>query len=285
MKYFNRISVCLLLGAVFMLAQTTVTTPPGGTGGTGTGNTIPKFTAARTLGNGLLTDDGSTITLPSGLFDLTNANVKLPAAVGFTATATNRLGENTTTGKLSRWDPVAAAAKTPADLDDTCTLPGSSSLLGTDGAGACEAITTSAGVRGKLSDEQGDGVALFQGGNASISGIGITIDGGGSAITAGVKGYVEVPFACTINRATTLADQSGSIVIDVWKDTYANYPPTVADTITASAKPTISTATKAQDATLTGWTTAVTAGDIIGFNVDSATTVTRVHLILKCTKT
>jgi len=55
-----------------------------------------------------------------------------------------------------------------------------------------------------------------------------------------------------------------------------------ADSITASAPPTVSTATKAQDATLTGWTTSVTAGDILGFNVDSITTATRAHLILKC---
>jgi len=73
--------------------------------------------------------------------------------------------------------------------------------------------------------------------NDLISTIGITIDGGGSAITTGQKGYIEVPFACTISRATTLADQSGSIVIDVWKDTYANYPPVDADSITASAPP------------------------------------------------
>jgi hypothetical protein len=117
---------------------------------------------------------------------------------------------------------------------------------------------------------------------AAIRSFGITIDGGGSVITTGVKGDIEVPFACTINRATMLADQSGSIVIDVWKDTYANYPPTVADTITASAKPTISSATKSQDSTLTGWTTAVTAGDTIRFNVDSATTITRVTLVIRC---
>ena len=47
-------------------------------------------------------------------------------------------------------------------------------------------------------------------------------------------------------------------------------PPTVADTITASAKPTLSSATKSEDTTLTGWTTAVTAGDVFGFMVDSA---------------
>lgn len=112
--------------------------------------------------------------------------------------------------------------------------------------------------------------------------IGITIDGGGAVITTGIKGYIEVPYACTITRATVLLDQSGSIVIDVWKDTYANYPPTDADSITASAPPTVSTATKSQDATLTGWTTSIAAGNILGFNVDSITTATRAHLILKC---
>lgn len=109
------------------------------------------------------------------------------------------------------------------------------------------------------------------------------IDGGGVTITTGIKGDLEIPFACTIVAATLLADQSGSIVIDIWKDTYANYPPTVADTITASAKPTISTATKSQDTTLTGWTTAITAGDTLRFNVDSVTTIQRVTLSLKVT--
>jgi hypothetical protein len=121
--------------------------------------------------------------------------------------------------------------------------------------------------------------------NTKIHAIGITIDGGGSAITTGVKGYIEVPYACTINRVTMLADQSGSAVVDVYKDTYANYPPVAADTITASAKPTITTATKSQDSTLTGWTTSVAAGDVLGFNVDSASTITRLHIILKVTKT
>jgi len=110
------------------------------------------------------------------------------------------------------------------------------------------------------------------------------IDGGGSVITAGVKGDLEIPFACTINQVTMLADQSGSIVVDIWKDTYANFPPTDADTITAAAVPTITTATKSQDTTLTGWTTAITAGNILRFNVDSCTTITRVTISLKVTR-
>lgn len=111
------------------------------------------------------------------------------------------------------------------------------------------------------------------------------IDGGGAVITTGVKGEISVPFACTITAVTLLADQSGSIVVDIWKDTYANYPPTVADTITASTKPTISAATKATDSTLTGWTTAITAGDTLKFNVDSVSTITRCTVILTVLKT
>ena len=111
------------------------------------------------------------------------------------------------------------------------------------------------------------------------------IDGGGSAITTGQKGHLEIPFACTINRVTMMADQSGSIVVDIWKDTYANFPPTDADSITASAPPTISSAQKSQDSTLSGWTTSITAGDILAFNVDSCSTITRVTLSLKVTKT
>lgn len=117
---------------------------------------------------------------------------------------------------------------------------------------------------------------------------GIDVDGGGVAITTGVKGFVVIPYDCTIIQATVLSTDasatSGSIVFDVWKDTYANYPPTIADTITASAKPTLSSANKSQDSTLTGWTVTVTAGDVLAFNVDSASTVTHVVLLLKVVK-
>lgn len=111
------------------------------------------------------------------------------------------------------------------------------------------------------------------------------IDGGQAAIETGIKGDLEIPYPCTIQRATLLADQTGSIVIDIWKDTYANFPPTNADSITASAPPTLSAAAKSQDSTLTGWTTTVSAGDVLRFNVDSATTITKVTLALKIIKT
>lgn len=124
-------------------------------------------------------------------------------------------------------------------------------------------------------------------GSADIAVAGITtvLDGGGVVLTTGIKGWLRIPFACTINSVTMLADQSGSIVVDIWKDTYANYPPTVADTITASAKPTITTAIKSEDTTLTGWTVDVAAGDILMYNIDSVTTIEKLVLTLKVTKT
>ena len=120
---------------------------------------------------------------------------------------------------------------------------------------------------------------------ASVSVVGAFFDGGGSAITAGSKVYVRVPFDCTIIEATALADVSGSAVVDVWKDTYANYPPTVADTITVSAPVTISAATKSIDTTLTGWMTGITAGDVLAFNVDSCSTITKLNVQLKVERT
>lgn len=109
------------------------------------------------------------------------------------------------------------------------------------------------------------------------------IDGGGVEIGDGVAGDIMVPFACTITGVYLLADQSGSITIDIWKDTYANYPPTNTDTITAANEPAIASSTKDSDTTLTGWTTAITALDILRFNVDSCTTITRCLIILTYT--
>ena len=106
-------------------------------------------------------------------------------------------------------------------------------------------------------------------------------DGGGSAPPAGTKVYVRVPTAGTITKATLLADVAGTATLDVWKDTYDNYPPTVADTITASAKPAISSALKYQDTTLSGWTTSLNAGDILACNIDSCSTATRLTLQLE----
>ena len=115
--------------------------------------------------------------------------------------------------------------------------------------------------------------------------IGLRVDNGASVISTGIQGNIVVPFNCEILEYTLLANESGSIVIDVWKDTYANYPPTDADSITASAPMTISSSTKGQDSTLTGWTVALSAGDILRFNVDSVTNIKAVDINILIART
>lgn len=113
----------------------------------------------------------------------------------------------------------------------------------------------------------------------------LVIDGGGGVLQTGITGDIEVPFACAITAVTMLADQSTTTTIDIWKDVFANYPPDNADSITASAVPTITADTNSQDTTLSGWTTAVTAGDTLRFNVDANDNATRCTISLKYRKT
>lgn len=127
-------------------------------------------------------------------------------------------------------------------------------------------------------------------GAAGLSGslpaaIEVTLDGGGAAIGAQTWAYIRVPFAATITSATMLGDATGSLIIDVWKCTYSAYsPPTtpgVANSITSATPPTLTAASKSQDTSLSGWTTSLSEGDILAFNVAApATSITKATLAL-----
>ncbi|KKN76893.1 hypothetical protein LCGC14_0365440 [marine sediment metagenome] len=88
-------------------------------------------------------------------------------------------------------------------------------------------------------------------------------------IPKGEKGHIFLPFKGNILYAFLYADQTGYIVVDIWKDIIDNFPPTVADTIVASAPLTLSNAEREYNTTLTGWTTAFLAGDLLAYNIKS----------------
>ena len=88
-------------------------------------------------------------------------------------------------------------------------------------------------------------------------------------IPKGEKGHIFLPFKGNILYAFLLADQTGYIVVDIWKDTFDNFPPTVADTIVAGAPLTLSNEQGILDSTLVGWTTAFLAGDLLAYNIKS----------------
>ena len=106
----------------------------------------------------------------------------------------------------------------------------------------------------------------------------IVIDGGGVAITAGSKLLIPNLPAGTLLDWTLTSDATGSIVIDLKKATYSNFPTTTS--ITGSAKPTLSSARKGSSSTLTSWTTSISAGDVLEVVVDSASTVQLATLTL-----
>ena len=115
-----------------------------------------------------------------------------------------------------------------------------------------------------------------------IGTISVIIDGGGSAITTGKKAQVEISFACILSRYTMIADQAGTIVIDINRSIYSNFPTTAS--ICGSGKECTIAATnqKSQDTDISNWTSVeIAAGDVLEFEVDSCTTITRCTLSLK----
>ena len=109
-----------------------------------------------------------------------------------------------------------------------------------------------------------------------------TFDAGSAVLDAGATCEIFVPIASTITGCTLIAGNSGSVVLDVKSASYASYP--TLSSIVGGAPPTIATASKSQDTTLTGWTTAVAAGTILRVSITSATTISRVSLILSTTR-
>lgn len=90
-----------------------------------------------------------------------------------------------------------------------------------------------------------------------------------ASVAAGTTCYVRVPYAGAIAEWHIVASGSCSATIDIWKA--AGALPTVANTITASAKPALSSQATASSSTLTGWTTSVAVGDVLAFHLEALT--------------
>src|SRR5262245_12302048 len=131
--------------------------------------------------------------------------------------------------------PAAGKRKlfvTTAGVLRTVDSAGAAADVATSTTHAIESVThTTAGGT--------DGYALKQTGatsfawEADYAALAFTFGDGTNAIVAASEPdqWLEIPFGCLIVSWRLLADASGSVVLDLWRDTYTNAPPTVADTI------------------------------------------------------
>ncbi len=115
---------------------------------------------------------------------------------------------------------------------------------------------------------------------ASWSGEGVAMETPADVVTA------LCHTAGNITKCTVLTvGGPGTCQIDIWSDTYGNYPPTDADSITGSTPPTVTAGIKSVDATFTGWNTSVAEGQILSFNLDGSSVFTMVSVFLEITPT
>ena len=185
---------------------------------------------------------------------------------------TGATGNTGNTGAAGSTGAAGATGQTGANgqTGNTSGRVGNTGFTGATGGGAT-GNTGSTGATGST----GSAALVF------------VIDGNGVVPTVNSTADLYVPFACTITSATLQGDQTarGSAVVDVWAAAFStSAAPTVANTITASDLPTLSSAIGESDSTLTGWTTSLSAGTWVRVNLNSASTLHRVTLTLAVTK-
>jgi hypothetical protein len=97
----------------------------------------------------------------------------------------------------------------------------------------------------------------------------ILVSGGSLPIAPGVIGWLEVPANCTISGWKLTSLQTCTISVDVWNAPFAGFPPTVANSICGGNLPTLSNQKSNSDTVLTGWTTSLSKGSIVMFNLSA----------------
>lgn len=137
---------------------------------------------------------------------------------------------------------------------------------------------------GKIYSQNSAGVEydLTASGGTQIQTItfGVYNSDGVTPITTGgkISTKIQSPYTGTIIGWSINSDVSTTAIVDIWKDTTN---PTNVNSITASAKPTLTAQTKNDSTTLTGWTTSIAAGDLLQIEIESNNNATDIKLILR----
>lgn len=164
---------------------------------------------------------------------------------------------------------------------------GTSGATGSQGLSGFSGLTLDSGYSGE-SGFSGAGTSGYSGQAGTWTGtdtITYVLDGGEYPISNGIKGSLMFDYAFTITDWVVIADQDGSVELDVWKTNYAGFPANATNSICGTNVPAIIDAQKGRALNMSGWTTSVAAGSILTFYVTECSSITRCTLCLKITRT
>ena len=105
------------------------------------------------------------------------------------------------------------------------------------------------------------------------------IDSGSLPMQVGDKGSLTIDVTGVIENIRVLSDQTGDIVFDISKTTFADFPNF--NSITSGNRVQLVNTNKYFDDVLNNWTSTITAGDILRFDVISVNNIRRVLISLK----
>jgi hypothetical protein len=245
-----------------------ISTPMGGsgTGVTGTGSPVSgnlvKWSGVASITNGDLSGDCTT----SGTLATNCSKIN---GTSFSGTSTHLV--------------AFGASNTPADSGIVDTAAGLLSACTGCAPLASPALTGTPTAPTPSADDGSTKVATTAYADTyKIRSFGTTFgDTGGSALTNGSVVYFTISYACTITAWNITVD-AGTVTFDIWKIATGTAIPTVTNTITASAKPALSTGTALHSTSMSGWTTSVAANDIFGIQLNTVATAKYAELDIQC---
>ena len=107
----------------------------------------------------------------------------------------------------------------------------------------------------------------------AIDTFGVVVDGAGSIVTSGSKGFRYVPYACTITNAVLIGNTTGTAEFDVYRDSSYNLSGTTIGGISLNNGQTAHG--------VSGFTTGLAENDILEFKINgSPESITRLSLFI-----